>query len=71
MKRFEGSTYLQTTKKELGVLEVISFPYRKNITLSLCKEGTSEPLAYFRSEEHAREFIKWMDGLTDLQTARE
>lgn len=60
---FSGTAYKQPVHPELGALEVCKYPDRKQVSLGMQRGNTTHALAYFRSEEAAREFMAWMGGV--------
>lgn len=49
--------------------EITKIPGRKQVSLCLCRPGNIIPIAYFRSEPHAIEFIIEINKLVDAAQA--
>lgn len=64
--RFEGASFRLPTRPDVGTLHVTLYPDRKNVSLCLQKGGYVYPLAYFKSDQAAQDFLNWMSALAEV-----
>lgn len=66
-EEFKGSGFRLVGREEIGILEVCRWPDRKSVSVCITHGSVVKPLAYFRDDECAEEFIKWVqDAFTAL-----
>lgn len=59
-EEFKGCGFRLTGKEDLGTLEVCRFPDRQSVSVCITHGSVVKPLAYFRDDECAKEFMDWL-----------
>lgn len=64
---FKGHGFALVGREDIGRLEICRWPDRTNVSISIAHGSVVKPLAYFRDDQCAEEFIKWIqDAFTAL-----
>lgn len=60
-KEFQGHGFRLVGREDIGTLEVCRWPDRTNVSISIAHGSVVKPLAYFRDDECAKEFVRWIE----------